>query len=483
MLRNPCNPPIDWFDIILDNMLTKHTWSEALADVLQLSRDLFSLKFKKERLTTGVKFSILQQTHLRILNHEEKARLFQVSPVLMFAQVEHILIGSILVAMKIDQDLFYVRNGFSTHYWNNVNPNFTLEALNKIERWHLKLCDYTVALTPQKLEPIFQQYADKEALNLLTLELSNFTHEIFQHNMENEILGMVQTQLYNLIHNEKAIHKTFEIPKPTIPDKNNFTVKYPDKIGGACQIAKTHKFKPLQIASGMINANAIALSDKAWKLILKSTEADLRKKINHKHYLSFWHTKFTLCANIVIKNKIININTGDDESLLILIKQPAPNHTIEKPVTYSLDNYTTITTTPIKEGFKAFLVTASNELLKKYRIKAKQSHCTVHTLMSNIMQSHQDKTPDEIALKLALNDDETSVDNNISVIITPVEMNNVLPIYAAVFDGPASNLLSSLFHRCLEENIATILKLAINGQHDLQAISLLPTTPAHGLYL
>ena len=80
------------------------------------------------------------------------------------------------------------------------------------------------------------------------------------------------------------------------------------------------------------------------------------------------------------------------------------------------------------------------------------------------------------------NDHEISSDS-ISVIVTPLEMNNALPIYAAVFDGSAATVLSKIFHDILEKNIADMLELAINGQRDLQAISLPSAARPNGLYL
>ena len=288
MQRNPNYSPIDWFDTVLTNLLIEHTVPDALDHAFRLYLDLLTIKFRMEKLTTAVKLAIVHQTHLRIVNHIKIANAGNASPLLMLAQVEHILIGSIIVAMKMDEDLYYVRNWYVPNYWNNLYFYYKVAALNKIERGHLKLCDYAVALTPQKLAPLFEQYADKEALNLLALELSDYQHESFQHKVENEILGIVQTQLYNRVYSENTLYSTSKIPIPANQAKNktHSVVTYP-KDWRRLPNLENAKLQQNRIASGMINANASVLSDKAWKLISKSITADIRKEINHKHYLHF----------------------------------------------------------------------------------------------------------------------------------------------------------------------------------------------------
>lgn len=277
------------------------------------------------------------------------------------------------------------------------------------------------------------------------------------------------------------------------PDKKiNYTQTHPTQMYGACELWGHRVTQEDRIVMGNFDNHMFSnLSDIQWRSALINTVSELQKETEELP----GNQGATICANIIIGNKVINTNLGDTESFLVRIKanglvdtstlygelhspstakekarieKAGGKITLDKSInrivipgtnipglsvsgalgdrifgaTVTHNPVIKITDIQLEEGEKAFVINACDGLregLSKLKNEVEQS-------ISAVVSQSQDLPPEEIAKRLALKSLNAGSNDNISVIVVPFNPNDTSQTYTAVFDGHGGDSISDMLY-------------------------------------
>jgi len=242
-----------------------------------------------------------------------------------------------------------------------------------------------------------------------------------------------------------------------------------------------------RILMGKLN-DTEKMTEENWHQALKQTIAGMEKGVEDNHL----DNGSCLCVNVVVGTVIHTGNIGDSSADVVII-DAAGNHTIQRlntlhnpaddteknrieaaggevkngringelavsraigdtrieGVTHDPDISSYSVTIP--PGGTAFLITACDGLTEPN---------SMHAKISGIVASNKNKGPEAISAALAIEAYKEGSQDNISVIVTPIDPKNTQPRLAAVFDGHGGDQVSEYLY----QNFENQLKLEAKAQ-------------------
>lgn len=256
---------------------------------------------------------------------------------------------------------------------------------------------------------------------------------------------------------------------------------------------------------GTINEEASQFNKEAWRNVISNAVDSLQKKVMGENQGS------CLIANIIYKNTIITINVGDSNAYLVIVAADGTatttrlNKTIHSPHTkeeyerleeyartrhvhindlvpttleggLSLFNYKLagelaisralgdsrfipyglsaepdvhFTTLDLAKSEKGFVITACDGLTEPKDMEKK---------IGAIIAKNKKKSPEDIAKKLAIEALNEGSEDNISVIVSVLDVKNENVKYAAIFDGHGGDLVSEELRKNFHTELAKQVK-------------------------